>query len=315
MEVTNPLVSVLMPAYKMKYLESAIRSVLKQTYKNFELIIVNDKSPDDIDSIVYGFKDDRIRYYINETNIGGHDPVANWNKCLGYAKGDFVCLLCDDDTYEPRFIERMVSLADSQPETNTFRARAKVIDKDGNVKHLYSTVAKHVEYEDMMCHFLQGCLETTISEWFFRRNRMLECGGYYPAPLAWFSDELSTFRFAQKGGLGYCEEILVSFRCSGENISDSGYKHAMVWLEALNVFEDEMRKLISVSKLEWQGQLLELLQIKLTQHKLFCVSFISFFQTLNVLCHKKKYRLSNREIADIIYNLPRNMFIRLKRKK
>ena len=93
----NQLVSVVIPAYKSAYLFDAISSVLSQTYKNLELIIVNDASPEDITSIVESFNDPRIRYYINERNIGALDLVKNWNLCLSYAQGDFFCLLCDDD--------------------------------------------------------------------------------------------------------------------------------------------------------------------------------------------------------------------------
>ena len=90
-------ISIAIPAYKAKYLAQAIESVLNQTFNDFELIIVNDQSPEDITSIVKSFNDRRIRYYINDKNIGGNDPVANWNKCLSYAKGEFFAMICDED--------------------------------------------------------------------------------------------------------------------------------------------------------------------------------------------------------------------------
>ena len=62
--------SVTIPAFKTKFLEKAIQSVLNQTYNDFELIIVDDCSPEDIKSVVDKFKDNRIRYYRNEKNSG-----------------------------------------------------------------------------------------------------------------------------------------------------------------------------------------------------------------------------------------------------
>ena len=59
---SDQLVSVAIPAYKSEYLSEAIVSVLNQTYSNLELIIVNDKSPEDIYNIVSKFSDKRIRY-------------------------------------------------------------------------------------------------------------------------------------------------------------------------------------------------------------------------------------------------------------
>ena len=62
--------SVTVPAYKAQFLSECIDSILAQTYKNFELIIVNDVSPQDLDSIVKRYDDPRIRYYKNKEATG-----------------------------------------------------------------------------------------------------------------------------------------------------------------------------------------------------------------------------------------------------
>ena len=62
--------SVLIPAYKGKFLEHTIHSVLSQNYQEFELIIVDDCSPEDLQAIVNKFSDSRILYYRNEQNCG-----------------------------------------------------------------------------------------------------------------------------------------------------------------------------------------------------------------------------------------------------
>ena len=74
--------SFVLPAYKACFFREAIESILNQTYSEFELIIVNDASPEDLDSIVNSYSDERIRYYRNKENIGGRDLVAQWNECL-----------------------------------------------------------------------------------------------------------------------------------------------------------------------------------------------------------------------------------------
>ena len=70
--------SFVMPAYKSQFLSKAIESILKQTYSVFELIIINDASPESLKEIVNQFHDERIRYEENKENIGGTDLVANW---------------------------------------------------------------------------------------------------------------------------------------------------------------------------------------------------------------------------------------------
>lgn len=62
--------SITIPAYKQKYLYEAIESCLAQTYEDFELIIVDDASPEDLKSVVDQFDDKRIRFYRNEKNCG-----------------------------------------------------------------------------------------------------------------------------------------------------------------------------------------------------------------------------------------------------
>ena len=309
------MVSVLMPAFKAGYLENAIQSVLNQTVRNFELIIVNDKSPEDIDSVVDSFNDARIRYYKNKENIGKDDPVKNWNHCLSYATGEYVCLLCDDDEYSPLFLEKMLGLAKKYPSANVFRARAKVVNNNGEIVHYYNTISEHLKTEDAIHHFLTGCLETTISEWMLKRSRMEECDGYFNAPLAWFSDELSMFRFSLKGGICYCDDCLVSFRASENNISNNGYRHAQRWLDATNVFEDEMNKIIGGFEVEWSNLLTGLLDSYISLQKQRYISFLSLTQFIKVVSHKRRYRLSRKDIAMAVYLFPRNYALRLKRFK
>ena len=93
----DPLVSVLMTAYNREnYISEAIESVLSSTYKNFELIIVDDCSNDKTVSIAKAFEriDSRVKLYINEKNLG---QFPNRNKAASYAKGKYIKYLDSDD--------------------------------------------------------------------------------------------------------------------------------------------------------------------------------------------------------------------------
>lgn len=92
-----PLVSVLMTAYnRERYIAEAIQSVLDSTYKNWELIIVDDRSRDGTVKIAKQFeaKDSRIKVYVNEKNLGDY---PNRNKAASYAKGKYLKYLDSDD--------------------------------------------------------------------------------------------------------------------------------------------------------------------------------------------------------------------------
>ena len=126
--------SFVLPAYKAKYLKEAIDSILAQTYTEFELIIVNDASPEDLESIVDTYSDNRIQYYRNEKNMGGTDLVAQWNHSISYAKGEYLILASDDDIYSPEYLEKMDIMIRKYPDVNVFRPRVKRIDRKASAQ-------------------------------------------------------------------------------------------------------------------------------------------------------------------------------------
>ena len=91
----EPLISVVIPTYKRaSTVPRAIKSVLSQTYTNLEVLVVDDCSPDDTQSVVRSIADDRIRYLRHETNKGL--PTVR-NTGIGAARGDYVAFLDDDE--------------------------------------------------------------------------------------------------------------------------------------------------------------------------------------------------------------------------
>lgn len=104
--VDKPLVSIVLPTYKRAHvLPLAIRSVLNQTYTNFELIVVDDNSPDDTPLVVQSFRDPRIRYVRNEPNL--KLPRA-LNKGFALSQGSYLTWTSDDNLFAEDAIEKMV---------------------------------------------------------------------------------------------------------------------------------------------------------------------------------------------------------------
>jgi glycosyltransferase involved in cell wall biosynthesis len=104
----QPLVSVLMTVYNREiYIAEAIESVINSTYKNWELIIVDDRSDDKSLEIAkqYEEKDSRISVYLNSKNLGDY---PNRNKAASYAKGEFINYVDADDAVYPFGLEQMV---------------------------------------------------------------------------------------------------------------------------------------------------------------------------------------------------------------
>ena len=112
----QPLVSILIAAYNQeKFIGEAIESVLASTYKNFELIIVDDCSPDSTYLIAEGhaIKDKRIRLYKNETNLGDY---PNRNKVASYAKGKYLKYIDGDDAIYYWGLQVQVEMMERFPE-------------------------------------------------------------------------------------------------------------------------------------------------------------------------------------------------------
>ncbi|MDY5819370.1 MAG: glycosyltransferase family 2 protein [Treponema sp.] len=239
----NTLVSIAIPAYKAAFLKDAIFSVLNQTYSNIELIIVDDSSPENIEKIINEFNDSRIHYYRNTVNLGKEDPSKNWNKCLEYANGDFFALLCDDDTYEPTFVEEMLELSQEFPDVKVFRARARTIDENNNLINWYPTSPTYETCIDYMYQKMSGFRRQTISEFLYVTKYIKAHNGYVNTPRAWTADSLSIYKFAWENGIASTPKFLVNFKESKRNIS-SIHSDSLKKRDALIIFQKEIKDYI-----------------------------------------------------------------------
>lgn len=103
-----PAVSVLMPSYgHAEYVAEAIQSVLEQTWTDWELVVVDDCSPDDSNRIIRSFADPRIRLFISEVNRGTYGAQE---RALQLAEGSLIAILNSDDLWTPRKLEVQVEL-------------------------------------------------------------------------------------------------------------------------------------------------------------------------------------------------------------
>lgn len=112
---TPPKVSVIVPVYKVeKYLPECIESILAQTFTDFELILVDDGSPDNSGKICddYASRDPRIRVFHKEN--GGVSSARNLG--IKNAQSDYIAFLDSDDWWKPEFLEKMLALAQKYPQ-------------------------------------------------------------------------------------------------------------------------------------------------------------------------------------------------------
>lgn len=123
-----PLVSIIIPAYNQAhFLVQAIESVLAQTYKNYEIIVVNDGSTDNTAEVAQSFGN-KIRYIYQE-NRG---LAGARNTGISHAAGEYIALLDSDDVWLPDFLEKMIRQTRLFPASTVFFCAALCMDAEGN---------------------------------------------------------------------------------------------------------------------------------------------------------------------------------------
>lgn len=128
---TSPRVSIGLPVYNgEEYIREALRSILDQTFTDFELIICDNASTDETESICRAFseRDSRIRYYENDSNLGA---AKNYNRTLKLAQGEYFRWACHDDKLAPRCLEACVDVLDERPEVALAYPQTQLIDAGG----------------------------------------------------------------------------------------------------------------------------------------------------------------------------------------
>ena len=212
-----PKVSFILPAYKRRFLHEAIDSILSQTYHDFELIIVDDNSPEKLKEVIEEFHDERITYHHNEQNIGGKNLVAAWNHAMEFANGEWCVLASDDDIYAPDFLETMMSLVEKYPKVDLFHCRISEINERGEIirigdfRNEYETIWEMLYYRGvkraMQC----------APDFLFKRNALKTIGGFIDFPSAFFSDDATWYSLAKDKGIVCSSKCLFKWRMSNIN--------------------------------------------------------------------------------------------------
>ena len=142
-------VTVLMPTYNVApYVKEAIGSVLRQTYRDFELLVVDDASTDDTLAVVRSIDDTRIRIAAFDNNVG---LAENLNRGLALIDTEYVARMDGDDIAEPFWLEKEVAVLDSHPEIGICSCG---FERFGTVKSLVRFPERH---EDCMTNMLFEC--------------------------------------------------------------------------------------------------------------------------------------------------------------
>jgi glycosyltransferase involved in cell wall biosynthesis len=201
-----PKVSVVIPVYNTeKYIGEAIEGILNQTFKDFELIVVNDCSTDRTLEILkeYQKKDNRIKILSNEKNL---KVSATANRGIKEAKGEYIVKQDADDWSYPDRIAKQVEYMDTHQEVVLSSGNMEMCDENMTVKNRTHFPTSHKEIMKVLLQFNPMVHSAMI----YRRKTFLEVGGYDKINTS--EDYLLTMKMASKGKLGNLEDVLVKYR-------------------------------------------------------------------------------------------------------
>lgn len=169
MENGERLISVIMPAYNSEsYISDSIRSVLNQTWTEWELIIIDDGSTDRTAEIVRGYMEQsgKIKYVKNENNIG---VARSRNKGIRLARGGWIAFLDSDDCWRKDKLEKQVKLSKESGARFLFTGSA-FINEEGQLSPYVLSVPSHVTYRRLLKQNVISCSSVLI-----RKELLLLC--------------------------------------------------------------------------------------------------------------------------------------------
>lgn len=281
-----PLVSVLMTAYnRQNYIGEAIESVLLSSYKNFELIIVDDCSTDDTVAIAkeYAKDDQRISVFINETNLKDY---PNRNKAASYAKGVYIIFVDSDDKIYTDSIEYCVNKMLSNPEV-----------KMGMICYgndeLKDKVVKR--YEAVHSHFFNKQLLTVGPGGTFLNRLFFEKIGRYPEIFGPANDMYFNIKAATETDILMFGYEFLYYRIHAGQEQNNQYSYLYNNYNYLNNALREIKMQLTPKQIAFLGK---------KNKRRFIINSFSFLREKKDLSKFiKAYRLANFGVGDFLHGV------------
>lgn len=213
----KPKVSVVCRTYNHSHcINETIDSILSQTFSDWELIISDDCSSDDTVEKIKKYKDERIKLFVNEKNLG---IIGNLNKVISLAQGEYISILDGDDAYLPEKLQKQVNFLDNNPDYGAVFSYLDFIGVNNKIKSIY---------KDLL-NIPSGAQEEMLLKFFFYDN-------YLAFPTEMFRSEFKFVFPENLIALGDCnfhvntllktkikviEEPLVKYRISSKGVQAS----------------------------------------------------------------------------------------------
>lgn len=212
--------AIVIPAYKAKFLSETLDSIASQTDKRFCVYIGDDRSPENIGTIVNQYKGKfECVYKRFEENLGGKDLVAQWERCIDMIQGEeWIWLFSDDDFMDSTCVEAFYKeIVKESCKADLLRFDVQIIKPGGNpIEQTNFPAMSDSEY--LFKNKFNGKCHCFAVEYIFSKNIYLKQNGFQNFDLAWNSDLATWMKFGING-ITTIKGPMVTWRFSGENIT------------------------------------------------------------------------------------------------
>jgi len=237
----NPSVSFVVPCYKLAHLlPECVNSILSQTYTNFEVLIMDDCSPDNTAEVAKSFEDPRVKHIRNDPNLG---HLQNYNKGISLSRGKYVWLISADDYLrKPYILEKYVGLMDKHPNIGYVFCPGFGV-RDGIETRLFGRFSIHGDHDRILAghallkKLLRGNFVLTPSG--MVRRECYEKISYFPLTMPWAGDWYLYCLFALHYNVGYFTEPMLCYR--------EHHEHSMTYDRLRNSLDDNAAEEIAIS--------------------------------------------------------------------
>ncbi len=207
-----PLVSVLMPVFNSRnFIEQAVNSILKQTYHNFEFIIINDASTDGTQEFLRQLKDRRIKLFFNSKHKGVTNSL---NIALTKASGKYIARMDADDISYPTRLQEQVEFLSQHPNIGLVGSWARQIN---NLHQIVNEIKYPVDFKsiEQTLSYKNPFLHSSVM---FKRELYIKYGGYDPK-LDGAEDYDLWLRYIKHAQMLNLPKILIEYRTSTHSVS------------------------------------------------------------------------------------------------
>lgn len=230
----NELVSIIMPNYNCaKFIAETIKSVLAQTYQNWEILFVDDCSTDNSVEIAESFQDPRIRILKNEKNSGA--AVAR-NYALREAKGKWIAFLDSDDLWLPEKLEKQIAFMEENKIAFSYTRYEEINEESEPLRRVVSG-PKRITKRGQFNYCWQGCLTVMYDATIVGLIQIED--------IKKNNDYAIWLKVCQKANCYLLPELLSKYRKRSGSISNHGYKALIKWHYRLFRFAEKRNPLVA----------------------------------------------------------------------